>query len=30
VIERVAFKESELVPADAVLVVFRDNPVPSP
>jgi 3-methylcrotonyl-CoA carboxylase alpha subunit len=30
VIERVAFKESELVPADAVLVVFRENPVPSP
>jgi len=30
VIERVAFKESELVPADAVLVVFRENPVASP
>jgi 3-methylcrotonyl-CoA carboxylase alpha subunit len=30
VIERVAYKENELVPADAVLVVFRENPVPSP
>jgi hypothetical protein len=30
VIERVAFRENELVPADAVLVVFRENPVTSP
>jgi biotin carboxyl carrier protein len=30
VIERVAYKENELVPADAVLVVFRENPVSSP
>jgi len=30
VIERVAYKENELVPADAVLVVFRENKVPSP
>ena len=30
VIERVAYKENELVPADAVLVVFRENPVASP
>jgi len=30
VIERVAFREGELVPADAVLVAFRENPVASP
>jgi 3-methylcrotonyl-CoA carboxylase alpha subunit len=30
VIERVAYKENELVPADAVLVVFRENPAASP
>jgi 3-methylcrotonyl-CoA carboxylase alpha subunit len=30
VIERVAYTENELVPADAVLVVFRENKVPSP
>jgi 3-methylcrotonyl-CoA carboxylase alpha subunit len=30
VIERVAFRENELVPADAVLVAFREDKVPSP